>query len=300
MPRYFYANYFLLYSEWGFDKKGEKNIGGRCISYTFSSPLFLRDQPELCSMMIRMAKKDWKASRAPRRKSAQSQPAPSQSNSEPEQPEPEKPDQPEQQYDIPQAQPLLSHIHLPVMMSFVPVPVWPTQAQAINLLGRSHRPVPSQRPFPQMTHQLAPTQLNYASRQVALARDIIDRQLLETARLHVPPMMHQLATTQPKFASGHVPLARDIINKPLETASRRIPPMMHQFAPNQPNYDNGHLPLARDIIDSKPLEKSGSFNKPQPRKEMVTIRKQNTKASLLKSELNAAIAMSMLDGKDRE
>ena len=47
---------------------GDK-VAGRYINYTFSHDSFRRDQPELCSCMQRMTRKDWKAGRRPKRKS---------------------------------------------------------------------------------------------------------------------------------------------------------------------------------------------------------------------------------------
>lgn len=221
MPKYARCSQFhLLVSlnffcvEWGFNMKGgAKSFGGSRKNYIFSSPLFLRDQPELCKSMVRMTKKNWKASRERKCKPKSMKPVASQTEVQME------PEQSEKQPSIPQLQPRAPQISVPVFMSIVPVPMWPMQA--VNLPGQPYCPIPPQRSNLEMMHQLSSAREQYVDRQVPLARHIDTR--------------------------------------------------------------------------TEPLKKACSIDQPRASKDIVTIRKQNTKVPLSKSELNAAIAMSMLD-----
>lgn len=69
-----------------------------------------------------------------------------------------------------------------------------------------------------------------------------------------------------------------------------IPQMMHQFPTIQPNDVVRQVSLA-----SEPPNEAQPNEKPKANEGTVTIRKQNGKVTLSRSELNAAIAMSMLD-----
>lgn len=142
---------YLPDPEWGFKVEGEK-VAGRYLSYTLSSPLFLRDKPELCKTMARMTKKDWKAGRSKRK---------------PAMPPPAEHPQPVAHHEIPAFQAGPPQIPVPLIVPVVQVqpimqPMWPVQVidlpvQPYPLIRpQSHTlPTMSRFPIPQLMQKRA-------------------------------------------------------------------------------------------------------------------------------------------------
>ena len=175
-----------------------------------------------------MTKKDWRASRVPKRKSKLLQPAPAPAHPEPE--------QPEEQWNLPPVPPRPPRMPMPLLVPVVQVqvPMWPVEV--VNLPGQLYHPIPHQ-PIPHVMMREFPP----ASR---------------LAHLH----------------HGQVPFTRDV---PSHQATRA-------------RYDvDGQVPFPRSV-PRESLER-----------EQTNTRKENAKSSVSRSELNAAIAMSMLDDVER-
>ena len=181
-----------------------------------------------------MTKKDWRASRVPKRKPKLSQPAPAPAHPEPE------PEQPEEQWNIPPVPPPPPQMPMPLLVPVVQVqiPMWPMEV--VNLPGQLYRPIPHPSIPLVMMHEFS-TASRLAHLHYAARARYVDEQVPFTR--HVPSESSHL-----HHADGQVPLTRSAPNESLEKES---------------------------------------------------IRKPNAKVSVSRTELNAAIAMSMLDDFER-